>query len=323
MPVINLKQLKINEPTRNFDSSVDANTNIPGENDQGLFGGFKFFAGIKAFFKGISALGTLASGSRLPVTDSNGNVTYTTMNDINSYVVNNALTDYQPKAILKENANDCVPFFTFTNPTLNCYSQTYVVNRPSNPSVKNNTPDSYRNWVITSTVSYTQATAYTCEQIAMSNVGEVRVRTALHSSGDTEWTWGNWEKVTTEADLKNKTRSQSFAHSNGQYAKLTVTVNEPYTTTIVALMGRGGGLAMVGVCASDSSNANMTLYLKNTGYYANVNFYYKQINSNTIEFYWLQGAYSNRSNYTILTNPENSTVSYTVENTLPSGTTQL
>lgn len=94
MPSINLKQLKIDEPTRNFDSSVDANTNIPGENDQGLFGGFKFFAGIKTFFKGISALGTLASGSRLPVTDSNGNVTYTTMNDINNYVVNNALANF-------------------------------------------------------------------------------------------------------------------------------------------------------------------------------------------------------------------------------------
>lgn len=94
MPVINLKQLKIDEPTRNFDSSLDENINISAENNQGLFGAFKFFAGIRSFFKGISALGTLASGSRLPVTDSNGNVTYTTMNDINNYVVNNALTNY-------------------------------------------------------------------------------------------------------------------------------------------------------------------------------------------------------------------------------------
>lgn len=47
---------------------------------------------FKNFFKGIQALGKLVSGSRLPVTDANGNVTYTTMNNINEYVINNALT---------------------------------------------------------------------------------------------------------------------------------------------------------------------------------------------------------------------------------------
>ena len=79
---------------RNLDSSVDGNTLVSGEKADGTFGIFNFFKGIRNFFKGISALGTLASGSRLPVTDSNGNVTYTTMNDINSYVKNNALTNY-------------------------------------------------------------------------------------------------------------------------------------------------------------------------------------------------------------------------------------
>lgn len=82
---------------RNLDSSVDGNTLVSGEKADGTFGVFNFFQGIKNFFKGISALGTLASGSRLPVTDSNGNVTYTTMNDINNYVVNNTLTDYPQK----------------------------------------------------------------------------------------------------------------------------------------------------------------------------------------------------------------------------------
>lgn len=78
MPVLNLKQMKLNEPTRDFDESVDANVNIPAENDQGQFGAFKFFSGIRSFFKGISALGTLATTSRIPVTDANGNVSYTT-----------------------------------------------------------------------------------------------------------------------------------------------------------------------------------------------------------------------------------------------------
>lgn len=82
---------------RNLDASVDENTLVSGEKADGTFGVFNFFQGIKNFFKGISALGTLASGSRIVTTDASGNVKYTTMNDINNYVVNNALTNYRKR----------------------------------------------------------------------------------------------------------------------------------------------------------------------------------------------------------------------------------
>ena len=136
-------------------------------------------------------------------------------------------------------------------------------------------------------------------------------------------TWTKWEKLVTESEIKNKSSSKHLTHSDGYYAKITVKVIVPYTTTVLALMGRGGGLALVGVCANDSSDANLVTYLKNEGQYNNVIFYYKKTGADTIEFYWKQGAYSNRSNYTVLTNPENTILSDTSVTSLPSGTTQL
>lgn len=135
--------------------------------------------------------------------------------------------------------------------------------------------------------------------------------------------WTSWQKIVTESDIKTNSKSWSNSIVNEVYSKLTITVNVPYTTTVVALMGRGGGLALVGICANDKGNANFSLYLKNAGTYNSTVFYYKPINENTIELYWLQGSYSIYSNHTILTNPENTTTSFTTVTSLPTGTTQI
>lgn len=63
---------------RDLDTLVDENTLVAGETGAGVFGVFKFFQGIRNFFKGIQALGTLVTTSKIPVTDADGNVTYTT-----------------------------------------------------------------------------------------------------------------------------------------------------------------------------------------------------------------------------------------------------
>lgn len=70
------------ESGRDLDSLVDENLLIPAETGAGTFGVLRFFQGIKNFFKGISALGTLSSTGRIPTTDANGNVNYVTPQQI-------------------------------------------------------------------------------------------------------------------------------------------------------------------------------------------------------------------------------------------------
>ncbi|MCQ2585630.1 MAG: hypothetical protein MJ185_08560, partial [Treponema sp.] len=70
------------ESGRDLDSLVDENLLIPAETGAGTFGVLRFFQGIKNFFKGITALGTLSSTGRIPTTDSDGNVNYVTPQQI-------------------------------------------------------------------------------------------------------------------------------------------------------------------------------------------------------------------------------------------------
>lgn len=189
MAIINLGQMKTNEPTRNFDASVDGNVNIPAENGQGLFGAFKFFTGIKNFFKGISALGTLASGSRLPVTDSNGNVTYTTMNDINTYVVNNALANQTGvKITLSQDANTCV---TNTETTKYYYCPSSALHIPT-------VSGAYIGWNIE---VLNGASNYRCTQIAYSTNADYPYIYTRTTNDGVNFT--NWVRVANESDFSN------------------------------------------------------------------------------------------------------------------------
>ena len=124
---------------------------------------------------------------------------------------------------------------------------------------------------------------------------------------------------------KQCSKGGSITHSNNYYAKLTVTIDllyGSYTSTLIALHNRGGATCLVVVGANDSDNAQVYLMQKISGAYT-PSFYYKVINKNTVEFYWLSSAYDNNSNYQILTNNFNVTVTTGSVQTLPSGTTQL
>lgn len=124
---------------------------------------------------------------------------------------------------------------------------------------------------------------------------------------------------------KQCSKGGSISHSNNYYAKLTVTIDllyGSYTSTLIALQNRGGATCLVVVGANDSGNAHVYLIQKISGAYT-PSFYYKVINNSTAEFYWLSSAYDNNSNYQILTNNSNTTVTTGSVQTLPSGTTQL
>ena len=101
MAYADFDEMKKEFPARNFDNvDITEDFNIAGQNGAGVYGAFKFFHGIRSFFKGISALGKLASGSRILVSDDKGNISYTTPSEITegfatNESVNNALTNYQ------------------------------------------------------------------------------------------------------------------------------------------------------------------------------------------------------------------------------------
>ncbi|MCQ2598330.1 MAG: hypothetical protein MJ181_10850, partial [Treponema sp.] len=177
---------------RNLDASVNGNTLVSGEKADGTFGVFNFFQGIKNFFKGISALGTLASGSRLPVTDSNGNVTYTTMNDINNYVVNNALADYvgKGKTIYPTDLN-------------NAYSTSKKISFYRTSTNVLNLPVANKNFIV-EVNTYNDGTNLRITQIARFNGGESANYTYTRTGFGTITsgiTWTSWEKVATENRL--------------------------------------------------------------------------------------------------------------------------
>lgn len=101
MAYADFDEMKKEFPARNFDNvDITEDFNIAAQNSAGVYGAFKFFHGIKSFFKGITALGKLASGSKILVADESGNISYTTPSDITNGLattesVNNALATYK------------------------------------------------------------------------------------------------------------------------------------------------------------------------------------------------------------------------------------
>lgn len=68
---------------RDLDSLVDSSTLALGEKSDGTQGAFSFFQGIKNFFKGVTAIGSLTSSGKLAlVNTSTGEINYTTVGDL-------------------------------------------------------------------------------------------------------------------------------------------------------------------------------------------------------------------------------------------------
>ena len=135
--------------------------------------------------------------------------------------------------------------------------------------------------------------------------------------------WGSWYKIALSDDLVNKSYGGEINHESLQYAKLTINVAVPYSTSIIALMGRGASMALIGICANDSGNANVRTYLKDVGIYGSGSFFYKPININSIELYWRVSAYSNISNYQIIANTEYTNLTADKVNSLPEEVIEL
>lgn len=134
--------------------------------------------------------------------------------------------------------------------------------------------------------------------------------------------WGSWYKMALSDDLINKSYGGEIGHTREQFAKLTINVTNPYSTSIIALTGRGASMALIGICANDSGNANVRTYLKDVGSYE-AGFFYKPISNSKIELYWYTSAYTQCSNYQIISNTENTELTEDTVNSLPEGAIQL
>ena len=125
------------------------------------------------------------------------------------------------------------------------------------------------------------------------------------------------------AILRNKSYGGQITHNDKQYSKLTIRINNMYTTTIIALTERGASLALIGICANDEVEPNVRTYLKDVGSFGTGKFFYKPIGRATIELYWYTSAYSVVSNYQIITNTENTELTVDIVNSLPEGAIEL
>lgn len=84
--LFNLTWLKT-QTGRDLDEAVDSSTLALGEKADGTQGAFTFFQGIKNFFKGVTALGSLTSSGKIPVLNtSTGAVNYVTVESLSNVV---------------------------------------------------------------------------------------------------------------------------------------------------------------------------------------------------------------------------------------------
>lgn len=199
MAYADFDEMKKEFPARNFDNvDITEDFNIAAQNSAGVYGAFKFFHGIRSFFKGITALGKLASGSKILVTDESGNISYTTPSDITegfatTESVNNALAKYWNGDITKK-----------TNYQGDCNDLTFGMFTIS--SVATNTPNGKFGFL----TSIYRSTSY---QVQYYEVVETE-ETFRRYRYDNVWT--SWEKITTESDLKNITISDTIHNFGNQ-----------------------------------------------------------------------------------------------------------
>ena len=150
--------------------------------------------------------------------------------------------------------------------------------------------------------------------------------TSLYRRVRVKGTWGAWYVVINKQEILTLLANKSFGENtnitNGYYTKLTVVIDNPYSTTAIAMAARGSGFCIAGISAGDNGNATVVGYLKNPGTHTTT-FYYKQISPTTAELYWKTTAYANRTNWQVLTNADHTTVTVGQVENLPEGVTQL
>ena len=234
-----------------------------------------------------------------------------------SGVLSGAVAAGDNKAVKSSAVNAILQFFTQNQPRADLND---CDNAPLGFACSNNlanAPLNTSNFVYLLTLSINNDDNY-LEQLAFINSSihtYRRVKTGVN--------WSSWYKIAISDDLINKSYGGDLEHSNEQYAKLTISVTVPYSTSIIALMGRGASMALIGICANDSGVANVRTYLKDKGSYSNAEFYYKPISKDKIELYWYVNAYSIFSNYQIIANTKNTEITADKVNSLPEGAIQL
>ena len=234
-----------------------------------------------------------------------------------SGVLSDAVAAGDNKAVKSSAVNAILQFFTKNQPKADFNDCNYA---PLGFACSNNlanAPSNTTNFVYLLTLSINNESNY-LEQLAFIN-GSIDTYRRIKSGVD----WSPWYKIAISDDLINKSYGGDVEHSNGQYAKLTIRVTVGYSTSIIALMGRGASMALIGICANDNSDVNVRTYLKDAGSYENGTFFYKTISPNSIELYWHVGVYSVISNYQIITNTKNTVLTADKVNSLPEGAIQL
>ena len=234
-----------------------------------------------------------------------------------SGVLSGAVAAGDNKAVKSSAVNAILQFFTQNQPRAD-FSD--CNNAPLGFACSNNlanAPLNTSNYVYLLTLSVNNDGNY-LEQLAF-------VNTSIHTyrRNKSGGYWSSWYKIALSEELKNNSYGGGIVHKTNQYAKLTIIVDVPYSTSIIALMGRGASMALIGICANDADNANVRTYLKDAGSYGNGAFFYKPISSNSIELYWHVSAYSTFSNYQIIANTKNTRLTTDIVNSLPEEAIQL
>ena len=234
-----------------------------------------------------------------------------------SGVLSGAVAAGDNKAVKSSAVNAILQFFTQNQPRANFND---CNNAPLGFACSNNlanAPLNTSNYVYLLTLIVNNDGNY-LEQLASIN-SSIHTYRRIKSGGN----WGSWYKIALSDDLINKSYGGQIFHNDKQYSKLTIRINNMYTTSIIALTERGASIALIGICANDEGNANVRTYLKDVGSFGKGKFFYKPISNAKIELYWYTSAYSLVSNYQIITNTENTELTEDRVNSLPEGAIQL
>ena len=226
-----------------------------------------------------------------------------------SGVLSGAVAAGDNKAVKSSAVNAILQFFTQNQPKADFND---CNNAPLGFACSNNlanAPLNTSNYVYLLTLTVNNDGNY-LEQLAFDSIHTYR---RIKANGY----WGSWYKIALSDDLKNNSYGGGIEHASQQYAKLTIIIDVTYSTSIIALIGRGASMALIGICANDQGNVNVRTYLKDVGYYETGEFFYKPISSNSIELYWYTSAYSTFSNYQIIANAKNTRLTADKVDSLP------
>ena len=234
-----------------------------------------------------------------------------------SGVLSGAVAAGDNKAVKSSAVNAILQFFTQNQPNADFND---CNNAPLGFACSNklaNAPLNTSNYVYLLTLRVNNDGNY-LEQLAFIN-SSIQTYRRIKAGGN----WGSWYKIALSDDLINKSYGGQIPHDDKQYSKLTIVINNMYTTSIIALTERGASIALIGICANDQGEPNVRTYLKDVGSFGTGKFYYKPIGRASIELYWYTSVYSVVSNYQIIANTENTELTADRVNSLPEGAIEL